>query len=191
MPTGAADRSASNLSVRGDRAVRNSNPRRAPAPGPPRSRHTPARCRSRARRAPGSGSSARPRSARSRRAPAAELQQPQQTEADVTRLTEEETYRLLGTGDRQIGDAAEMLTQTPADFEDRDVVTMDGGGGRRDRERRRGPRPALRHRRTWRLPRHRRGRSGHPARADRHAGQGGNPARPDRSATRGDAGIRL
>jgi hypothetical protein len=42
------------------------------------------------------------------------------------RLSAEETNRLLGMGEREMGEAAETLTLTPLDLEDRDVVTMDG-----------------------------------------------------------------
>lgn len=45
---------------------------------------------------------------------------------DVSRMSEEETRALLGVGDRQIGEAAEMLTLTVKDLSDRDVITYDG-----------------------------------------------------------------
>ena len=54
-------------------------------------------------------------------------QQQAQATADAERqpLSVEETNRLLGIGDRELGDAAEMLTLTAVELRDRDVVTMD------------------------------------------------------------------
>lgn len=56
-------------------------------------------------------------------------QQPQETVTagqQPPRLSAEESYRLLGTGDRAIGEAADMAAMTVADLEDRNVVTFEG-----------------------------------------------------------------
>ena len=63
----------------------------------------------------------------------AQTGQPQQgavavveAEREVPRLSPEETHRLLGIGDRQIGQAAELVTVSVADLEDRKVVSYEG-----------------------------------------------------------------
>ncbi len=45
---------------------------------------------------------------------------------EIPRLNEEETQKLLGVGDRKIGEASEMVTVSVGDVEGRDVVSYDG-----------------------------------------------------------------